>query len=105
MHFGSEHSTTRSKSSVPLLTQEAVMRSNRMIAAALLAAVALAAVVASLATAESSKEAKAPAQDEIPLPPGWTAEDVQAMMAAATPGKMQERLVKDAGVWQGKNTI
>ena len=39
------------------------------------------------------------------LPPGWTAEDMQAMMAAGTPGKMHEHLAKDVGMWQGKTTM
>ena len=64
----------------------------------------LAAVVASLAMAEPGKDGKAPGMPEMKLPPGWTQEDMQACMAAGTPGKMQESLTKHAGVWKGKNT-
>ena len=81
------------------------MRVKKLFVVAIAAAVGLAAVVASLATAESSKESAAAGQPEMQLPPGWTAEDMQAMMAAATPGKMQERLAKDAGVWLCKSTM
>lgn len=37
------------------------------------------------------------------LPPGWTAEDMQAMIEAATPGKMHEHLAKDIGNWKVKS--
>jgi hypothetical protein len=81
------------------------MKGTKLLVSAIAAAVGLAAVVASLATAESSKESTAATQPELKLPPGWTAEDMQAMMAAATPGKMHERLAKDAGVWHNQNTM
>lgn len=42
---------------------------------------------------------------DMPLPPGWTKEDMQACMAAGTPGKMHEFLAKGVGVWEGKNTM
>ncbi len=48
---------------------------------------------------------KKPAQPEMKLPPGWTMEDMQACMVAGTPGKMQELLTKDAGKWEGENTM
>lgn len=35
------------------------------------------------------------------LPPGMTEADMQAMMAAATPGPMQAWLCEDAGTWKG----
>ena len=73
----------------------------------------LAALATSFAVAESSggaaatstTTAAAPAQPEMQLPPGWTAEDMQAIMEAATPGKNHELLVKEAGVWRGKNSL
>ena len=68
------------------------------------AAVGIAAVVASLAIAESSPEAPAAGRPEMKLPPGWTMEDMQKFIVAATPGKMHDHLVKDAGVWICKNT-
>lgn len=46
-------------------------------------------------------EVKPPTGD-MQLPSGWTAEDMQAIMAAATPGKMHEHLVKDVGNWKVK---
>jgi hypothetical protein len=71
----------------------------------LLAAATVGLVIAgSLAVADSAKDAK-PAAPEMKLPPGWTAEDMQTCMKAAMPGKHQEILAKDAGVWHGKTTM
>jgi hypothetical protein len=69
--------------------------------------VAAGAIFASIAIAEPSKDAKpgADAAPEMKLPPGWTAEDMQALIVAGTPGKQQEMLVKDAGTWQGKQQM
>lgn len=39
------------------------------------------------------------------LPPGWTAADMQACMAAGTPGAMHEHLGRSIGEWKGKNTM
>jgi hypothetical protein len=69
-------------------------------ASTLVAAIALA-LLASLRAAEPAKT-PAPAAPEIKLPPGWTAEDMQACIVANTPGKMQEYLTRSAGTWQGK---
>jgi hypothetical protein len=73
---------------------------------ALVCAVAVGIVTAQQNAAKDSKAAAAP---QLPpgmqLPPGWTAEDMQAGMAAATPGKMHERLAADIGEWTGKSTM
>jgi hypothetical protein len=70
-------------------------------------AAALVWFVASFAAAQNTKPAenKPAAPPEIKLPAGWTAADLQACIAAATPGTSHERLTKDVGVWQGKNTM
>jgi len=47
-------------------------------------------------------EDKPPAAPEAKLPPGWTAEDMQAYMVAATPGKMHALLQQSVGEWTGK---
>jgi hypothetical protein len=60
--------------------------------------------VASLAIADATNDAKQPAAD-VKLPPGWTSADMEAMIKAGTPGKPQQLLAKDAGVWQGKTTM
>lgn len=39
------------------------------------------------------------------LPPGWTAEDMQACMLAGTPGEMHKHLAKSVGTWKGTNTM
>ena len=81
------------------------MSSKKLFALLFAAAVGLAAV-GRFAIADAAKEAKAPATPaEMKLPPGWTMEDMQACMLAGTPGKMQQHLVKGAGVWNGKTTM
>lgn len=64
-------------------------------------------LAASITIAQQSKEGKpaAAGQEAPPLPPGWTAEDMQACALAGTPGKMHEILAKDIGTWSGKNTM
>jgi len=65
------------------------------------------AVIGTLAIADTSKDAKAPASlpADLKLPPGWTAEDMQACIVASTPGKQHEVLMKSAGTWIGKVTM
>ena len=70
--------------------------------------VSLVTAVGSIGIAESPQEGKAGApggRAEMKLPPGWTAADMQACIAAGTPGKMHELLVKGVGVWDGKSTM
>lgn len=64
----------------------------------------LAIVAGSIAVAEEMKEPGQKAA-EMKLPPGWTAEDMQACAAAATPGKNHAFLAKTAGTWSGKSTF
>jgi hypothetical protein len=48
------------------------------------------------------------AQDQgaqMQLPPGWTMEDVQACMAAGTPGEMHKHLLESVGSWDGKTSM
>src|SRR5215213_8251387 len=62
--------------------------------------------ITGVSTAQNAKESKPAAAAAQPqLPPGWTEADMAAMTAAATPGKMQERLAKDVGMWQGKGSF
>ena len=70
---------------------------------ALSAALALGAAALSTTsvTAEPAKDSKAPT--EMKLPPGWTEQDVQAMVAAGTPGKMHELLAQSVGTWSGSD--
>jgi hypothetical protein len=86
-------------------------RTNRLIVA-LVALSSIAAVIGSIATTAdvSDKDAKpaaaaAGAPPQLKIPPGWTEADVQACMLAGTPGKMHERLARDAGAWKGKTTM
>jgi hypothetical protein len=68
--------------------------------------VAVAGLVAgAIAIAQEGKKSQSTAPPELTLPPGWTPEDLQAMMTAATPGKMHELLTKDVGQWNGKTTM
>jgi len=87
-------------------------RSNRrsVFAAACIGGAATLAVCLALGQPEKGKAPapKAPAhgaQPEMQLPPGWTSEDMQACMAAGTPGKMHEFLAKQVGEWHGKTQM
>jgi hypothetical protein len=82
------------------------MRAKKLLSIVCVAAVGMI-VIGSLAIADASKDSKKAASlpAEVKLPPGWTMEDMQACILAATPGKMQEHLVKEAGVWDGKTTM
>ena len=72
----------------------------RFIEPALAVVIGIAIVACSIAIAEPGSESKN--QPQIKLPTGWTEADMQACMAASTPGKMHEQLAKGAGDWQGK---
>jgi hypothetical protein len=39
------------------------------------------------------------------LPPGWTEADMQACIAAGTPGPMHQKLVRGVGHWSGTTTM
>lgn len=55
-------------------------------------------VAAGIAVARQNQPETPPMQ----LPPGWTMADMQACMAAGTPGKMHQWLTKFSGTWSGK---
>jgi len=74
-----------------------------LISTALIAILGL--MAGAVALADPPKDAKPAAQQEPKLPPGWTKEDFAAFIAAATPGKLHERLKQEVGVWHGKNTM
>lgn len=75
------------------------MNRKTLIVPACIACAALGALVGSLATAAGDKGAA-----DMKLPKGWTAEDMQACMAAGTPGKEHAQLVSGAGEWEGTCT-
>lgn len=64
-------------------------------------ALGLFAAAGSFVTAQDQK----PGGQEMPLPAGWTMEDMQACMMAGTPGEMHAHLTKLAGVWHGKSRM
>lgn len=72
---------------------------------------ALITVAGSLAFAQNTKDKKpgtppsGTAGQQPPLPPGWTSADMQACMAAGTPGPMHDYLSQSAGTWSGKTTM
>lgn len=76
----------------------------RFVSTVVLAAV-VAAAIGSVAAADTSSDTPSAGQTEMQLPPGWTMEDMQAVTAAATPGKMHEKLSQDVGDWRGKTTM
>jgi len=81
------------------------MNSSKLFASASTLILGMATITISLAFAAPPKDAKPAEQPQIKLPPGWTEADMQACILAATPGKMQERLAQDVGVWEGKCSI
>jgi hypothetical protein len=80
------------------------MNCRKRIALGLVAAMCFFSLLTSRA-AEPSKDSAPAGAPEMKLPPGWTAEDMQACAAAATPGKMHEVLAKGVGTWSGKNSM
>lgn len=79
-------------------------RCSSFIAPSILTIAGIAAVAGSIAFAQQGTTAKKPAaapaaQPEMELPPGMSMEDMQACIAAATPGKMHEMLAKSVGTW------
>ncbi len=88
-----------------VIAEGSCMTRKFLIVPAFLCVVGLAAAIGSLGFTEPAKDLKvtAPAgMPEMKLPPGWTAEDMQACAIAGTPGKMHEQLAKSAGTWTGK---
>lgn len=67
-------------------------------------AVGLSIGLATAVIARQSTDAPAQAPD-MQLPPGWTEQDIQACMLAATPGEQHKKLMEDAGTWKGKTTM
>jgi hypothetical protein len=81
-------------------------RRHTLLASALIVSAGLVVATFALAdTKESKSGADTTGKPEMKLPPGWTEADMQACMAAGTPGKMHEFLASDAGTWTGKNTM
>ncbi|MGD9636415.1 MAG: DUF1579 domain-containing protein [Pirellulales bacterium] len=76
-----------------------------LIAAALVAACGIALIAGTRSLADSATSTAPAGQGEMQLPPGWTMEDMQAMMAAGTPGKMHKRLADDIGTWECKTQM
>lgn len=74
-----------------------------LMAALCVVAAGMGGLAGSIAIAQQSQDK--PGQPQMQLPPGWTEADMQACMAAGTPGKQHEYLAKAAGTWQGKCTM
>ena len=55
-----------------------------------------------IAAAAYAADAKKPADAEMQLPPGWTAEEMERCIKAATPGEQHARLKQNVGTWVGK---
>jgi hypothetical protein len=83
--------------------QGETMKNDKLLAVCV-ATLGVIAIAGSFAIAEPSNDAGAPKLD-IKLPEGWTAEDMQACMAAGTPGEMHKKLAADVGEWHGKTTM
>lgn len=79
------------------------MKKLQLIATAMIAACSILTAIA--LAASDATDTGAPAAGEMQLPEGWTMEDMQAMMAAGTPGEMHQRLAEDVGTWRTKCTM
>ena len=79
------------------------MKTTKQISTAIVIALGLSAFTGSWVSADTTDTASAPADSQ--LPPGWTAEDLQAMMEAATPGEMHKLLANDIGTWTCKTKM
>jgi hypothetical protein len=66
---------------------------------------ASAAVAQFALAADPAADAAAKAGEQPQLPPGWTMEDMQKMIAAGTPGKEHAHLVEGAGKWKADTTM
>jgi len=64
-----------------------------------------AALFSAVASADSTTDAPAAGAAEAPLPPGWTQEDMQTMIAAGTPGEMHKLLADGIGTWRCETTM
>lgn len=73
------------------------MKSSKLLIPACLMLVALAAALTNRAIADATTD--------VQLPAGWTPEDMQACIAAATPGPEHALLAKDVGEWTAKTTM
>jgi hypothetical protein len=78
-------------------------RKNRIVPTCI-AVACMAAVAGSFAIAQSNKGDK-PATPPAHLPAGWSEADMQACVAAGTPGAMHEHLAKLVGTWHGTTTM
>ena len=81
------------------------MKLNKQFAVVLFSALGLAMLASSQSFADTAADSQPAGMPQMQLPPGWTAQDMQAMMAAGTPGKMQEHLAQDVGTWRGTTTM
>jgi len=90
-------------------------RCSNFIVPALLTVAGIAAVAGSVALTQPAKEkmpgaakpaaAQPAGQPDMQLPPGWSAEDMQACTEAGTPGQMHEVLAKRVGTWSSKTKM
>jgi hypothetical protein len=82
------------------------MKRTKFVIPALVAAVGVAlGAVVSIAQADPAKDKPASLPPDFKLPKGWTMEDLQACMAAGTPGEIHKKLAKDIGTWKGKQSM
>lgn len=82
-----------------------------LVIAGVAAGAALGATAMYTQSAKDNKKTTAPAtapsgdMQDMPLPAGWTKEDMQKCMVAGEIGPMQKFLAESAGTWEGKNTM
>jgi hypothetical protein len=82
------------------------MKNQKIIVPLCISVVGILAAVGSLAMGDPSKDMKPAGQPaDMQLPPGWTPQDMQACIAAATPGSQHQLLATGAGQWTGKSQM
>ena len=77
------------------------MNYRNLLSLACVAAIGLATVIVTVVVADPASESK----PQMQLPPGWTEADMQACMAAGTPGDMHKHLAQGVGEWKCKTTM
>jgi hypothetical protein len=87
------------------LMEVPMIRRKLLVGASIACVAVLAAIAVRSALAQPASEQPAAQPPGMQLPPGWTQADMQACMAAITPGKMHEHLAKSVGTWKGSNTM
>jgi hypothetical protein len=78
---------------------------NSALSVSLVLAASLAAGCSSTSSTKSALAAAQGGDAAMPIPPGWTAEEMQTCMVAGLPGEQHSQLAQHAGRWAGTSTM